>query len=49
MQNELKVRIASHSVTKDPNDKNLILDATGNVGLEQVSIGFGNNDGPETE
>lgn len=36
MQNKLKGWIAPNSVTKDPNDKILILDAAGNVGLEQV-------------
>ena len=36
MQNKLKGWIVPNSVTKDPNDKILILDAAGNVGLEQV-------------
>lgn len=36
MQNKLKGWIALNSVTKDPNDKILILDAAGNVGLKQV-------------
>ena len=36
MQNKLKGWITPNSVTKDPNDKILILDAAGNVGLEQV-------------
>lgn len=36
MRNKLKGWIAPNSVTKDLNDKILILDAAGNVGLEQV-------------
>lgn len=36
MQNKLKGWIAPNSVTKDPNDKILILDAAGNVGHEQI-------------
>jgi len=36
MQNKLKGWIAPNTVTKDPNDKILILDAAGNVELEQI-------------
>lgn len=36
MQNKLKGWIAPNSVTKDPNDKILILDPAGHVGLEEV-------------
>lgn len=36
MQNKLKGWITPNSVTKDPNDKILILDAAGNVGHEQI-------------
>lgn len=36
MQNKLKGWITPNSVMKDPNDKILILDAAGNVTLEQV-------------
>ena len=36
MQNKLKGWIAPNSVTKDPNDKILILDPAGHVGLEEI-------------
>lgn len=36
MQNKLKGWITPNSVTKDPNDKILILDPAGHVGLEEV-------------
>lgn len=36
MRSKLKGWIVPNSVTKDPNDKILILDTVGNVGLEQV-------------
>lgn len=36
MQNKLKGWIASNSVTKDPNDKILILDAAGHAGLTEM-------------
>lgn len=36
MQNKLKGWIVPNSVTKDPNDKILILDAAGNVNHEQI-------------
>ena len=41
MQNKLKGWIVPNSVTKDPNDKILILDAAGNVGAQfKTSVGF---------
>ena len=36
MQNKLKGWIAPNSITKDPNDKILILDPAGHVGLEEI-------------
>lgn len=36
MQNKLKAWITSNSVTEDPNDKILILDPAGHVGLEEI-------------
>lgn len=36
MRSKLKGWIVSNNVTKDPNDKILILDTVGNVALEQV-------------
>ena len=36
MQNKLKGWIAPNSVTKDPNDKILILDPAGHVGMTEI-------------